>query len=221
MKYFVEKLKFGFKRQWWGFIGLGIVVVLVIVLFALTRRATPPDWWTWIDMGATAATLIVAAMVWLAETAQDWERSLPKRLTAVFLYRASQQGEPKPILVCENATLITEDDIRGMAQQMGSQIVEDRNLDFGLHLETPPPRIVKIVEDGKQRIVRSYEIHYLLNSLPLALEDLPRQGQVRYCTFRGLAESEEHDVPVDDWKRASDGRWIYSPKKEKSKNVVA
>lgn len=109
----------------------------------------------------TVATFVVAVLVWWGETKEDWEESLPKRLTVFFLY------EEQPAMVCEDASLVAEGDIRAMAQQLGAQIVGQRTLVIDPFLTIKEPLLL-LTADGW---IKRFEIHMSLGELPTIVAD--------------------------------------------------
>lgn len=104
----------------------------------------------------TFATFVVAVLVWWGEVKEDWEEGLPKRLTVVFLFKSL------PAMVCEDAMLVAEGDIRAMAQQLGAQIVGDRSLVIDPFLTVKEPQLLYTDEGW----IKRFEIHMPLGELP-------------------------------------------------------
>lgn len=82
------------------------------------------DVWNNLQPVVGIATLLVAIGVWIGELRQDWNRQLPRRLNVYFM------ANKKPLLVCKNALLPGEHDIRNLGQQILSQMSRIRLLDF-------------------------------------------------------------------------------------------
>lgn len=109
----------------------------------------------------SAATLLVAVVIWAGETREDWEAGLPKRLKVVFLLADC------PVLVSEGATLLAEGDLRALAQQLGRQLNQGKDLSFSLRLLPAPPRI----RSDTGEVERLYEVRFRLTKPPEVLVD--------------------------------------------------
>ena len=112
-----EQLKFGFRTQRTKI--LSMAVLLCVAFFIIKPEG---KWWEAMTEIVSLATLGVALLVWIAEFGENWEQNLPKRLDVIYLHKG------KPAFVCENATILSESDLRAMAQQMGAQIIGERFL---------------------------------------------------------------------------------------------
>ncbi|MDZ4778776.1 MAG: hypothetical protein SGJ19_00820 [Planctomycetia bacterium] len=140
-----------------------IIAVIVTGLIVQPWKQQPwLAWWQWMDAVFGVATLAVALIVWWGELTENWEHNLPKRLRVVFLF------DNQPVLVCEDAPLITETDIRAMAQQIGKQMNDNKELSLRPFFE---PLLPIIDRQSKTGPVRRYEIRMTLKELPTSLAE--------------------------------------------------
>ncbi|MCP5517583.1 MAG: hypothetical protein H7A45_10045 [Verrucomicrobiales bacterium] len=128
------------------------------------------DAWDWFDKLLGMLTLFVAVVLWFGEAAEDWEEGLPKRLRAVFLH------EGAPVMVCENAVLVSENDVRAWGQQLGAQMAGERQLAFAPFFSLGAPRIA-LTDEGDCKV---HEICFHLRELPARLQAL-RDEQPGAC----------------------------------------
>ncbi len=84
-------LRYGWRTQRWAIV-TGLLAVAAA--FAYWNPWTQGGGlWAWLEPVLGAATLAVAVAIWLGELREEHERTLPKRLTAVFEYgEGEQQG---------------------------------------------------------------------------------------------------------------------------------
>jgi len=109
----------------WQHIVFAIGVILVITWYVAPWAATPNNgWWQWMEPIACLSTLAIAILVWLGESVQDVENSLPKRLTVSFFLNG------KEIMLCSQAYLAGESDIRAWGQQIGQQMNKNERLEL-------------------------------------------------------------------------------------------
>ena len=101
-----------------------LVLVTAVVVSALLYFVRPDATsFTWLDGTVTYATLAVAIFVWFGEAHEEWSARLPKRLTVVFAHEGDDARKPpQPVLVCKDAYLADEGDIRAWGQQIGRQL---------------------------------------------------------------------------------------------------
>ena len=162
------KWRFAWGRQR-GIILMGAGALIVTTLLVRPWSANPQlGWWQWMEAICGVATLAVALIVWWGELTENWEHELPKRLRVVFLF------EGKPVMVCDDAPLISENDIRAMAQQIGSQMNGGNNLKLHPILAPLPPVIEHRPGIGP---VRCYEIRMTVSELPSSMA-APRNSSV-------------------------------------------
>lgn len=138
---------------------LTALLAVGVMLFWTAPWSTEPrtQWWNAGEPILGMATLAVAILIWFSETVEAWEHTLPKRLKVIYVY-----GD-RPAMVCEDAVLIAESDIRSWALQMGQQMNENKQLSIGPRLELLPPRLE--TRPGGV-LVRAYELRIELTSLP-------------------------------------------------------
>jgi hypothetical protein len=132
----------------------------VLLLIRLTDEET---WWNnWLDPAIGFGTFLFAAAVWYSEWRQDWEHRLPKRLTVRFMY------EGQLVMICKQAHLTGEADIRTWGQQIGSQMGNRSKLHFLPFFETATGKPQK---DEQNLIYKPYYLCIYLSDLPANLKD--------------------------------------------------
>ena len=126
--------KFILKKR--HFILWGLLLFVVLAIFVgftnqeVAEGETPNffqelSWWAdWIDPIIGLGIFIVTLLIGAIQLIEDWEDNLEKRLTVFFIY-----GE-NPVMICENAFLSSESDVRALGQQIGSQMAGTRDLKF-------------------------------------------------------------------------------------------
>ena len=119
-----------------------------------------------LDQVATLATLIVALFVWYGEISAEWKLSLPKRLTVEF---KNSQGER--VMLCVNAHLSDEADIRPLGQTIGGQLAPETRLDFRAPFVQQTSG--KILHDAEIGYYLHYHASFILTNLPESLKTLP------------------------------------------------
>lgn len=153
---FLRILLFAARLQRVSLAAFFVGAVLLLGVVRLVGVSALGAVWQWADTIVGLLTLFVAAVVWYGEAAEDWEASLPKRLRAVFLH------DGQPAMICENAVLVSENDIRAWAQQVGAQMAGERQLALAPFFTLGEPCLI---EDGSQ-VCKLYEIHLHLRNLP-------------------------------------------------------
>ena len=131
-----------------------LCIVLALLLIYFTNEKS---WWDgFLNPLIGIGTFFFALAVWYGEKYQDWEQKLPKRLTVRFIY------ENKLAMICKNATLVSEADIRQWGQQIGSQMNNNNRLSFKpfFQIESEPPRILE------RKFYKPYYLEYYLDALP-------------------------------------------------------
>jgi hypothetical protein len=139
------------------FVSAGFVLIVVVVLWlAMIGRINLDDFGK-LDSIIGIATFLVAIFIWFGELNQGWENSLPKKLTVEFLYKGQR------LMLCEEAYLAGESDIRAWGQQVGAQMSGVRNLKFLPFIEQEPGRIEE-TQGGEA--YKLYEVRFTLTELP-------------------------------------------------------
>lgn len=114
-----------------------------------------------IDPFITLATLGLTFFVWYQQMREEWEEDyLPKRLTVEFHLKN------KVLMRCEKAFLAGESDIRALAQQIGSQMNNLKQLQF----VAPAVEISSAQLNKKERFVH-YAVKVHLTERPEALPE--------------------------------------------------
>jgi len=96
------------------------------------------DLWSFWEPVTGVATLGIAVLLWWGEAEQDWESSLPKRVTAVFMYPGDPKdsaSKGKVAMVCTEAYLSGEGDLRAWSMQLGAQMAGSGQLAFTPFIE--------------------------------------------------------------------------------------
>ena len=86
------------------------------------------DWQNW-DMFLTLATFFIGLAIFIGEAIEDWEERLPRRVSVFF------QSKGATRMVCYEAHLAHEGDIRNWGQQIGYQMCAKQQLDFSPFLD--------------------------------------------------------------------------------------
>ncbi len=151
--------------KWRLLFTLLIGLVLIVILFKLKE-----GWWNIYEPVITLLTLFVAILVWYQQMSEEWEEDyLPKRFTGKFYFEGNE------LMRFENALLTNEGDIRALAQQIGSQMVDLQPLKFvAPEVEVTGPQLYK-----KEKYV-----HYTIS---FKLTELPRSNHNRSSTYLALS----------------------------------
>jgi hypothetical protein len=138
------------------FVSIGIFSIVAVVLLSV-RTSFNLHGLAVCNSTVGFGTFLVAIAIWFGELNQGWENSLPKRLTVEFLYKGQR------LMLCEEAYLAGESDIRAWGQQIGAQMSRVRNLKFLPFIKQEPGRI-KETRDGQA--YKLYEVKFTLTELP-------------------------------------------------------
>ncbi|POZ50610.1 hypothetical protein [Methylovulum psychrotolerans] len=133
-------------------------------------------WNSDLDQIVSSATLVVALFVWHGEISNNWKQNLPKRLTVEF-----KNPQEELVLLCINAYLSHDADIRNLGQQIGGQMCDN---DRFLHLRAA------LIDHDTGRIAYSsetghylhYKVTFIFTQLPEALKNLP-EGKCKKWVF--------------------------------------
>jgi hypothetical protein len=147
-----------FKRTIIPFSAIGVVAILVYA--ALNTHFE--YWWNKIEMPIVFGTFIFSLTISFKSFFKEWEDSLPKLLSVAFIHNN------KLIMLCKNAGLSHEGDIRAWAQQIGIQMADHTQL-LKLTLESQPS-ISKRKKVGKQWYL-SFYYRVCLKDLPIFQEE--------------------------------------------------
>lgn len=142
------------------FFSLIIGLFLMVIFFKLEE-----GWWNIYEPLITLLTLGVALLVWYQQMREEWEEDyLPKQFTGKFYF------EGKEVMHFENALLTHEGDIRALAQQIGSQMIDKVNgklqqlIFVAPEVEVTGPQLYK-----KEKYVH-YTISFKLTELPQGID---------------------------------------------------
>jgi hypothetical protein len=160
---------------------IGIVNFQELTKFFQMVKNGDPQMFSWLNSIVSFVTLVVAVGVWWGATARQWEESLPKRLYATF-----KDPDDKTIMLCQDADLSAEDDIRAWCQQIGSQMLKNNEKllfsPFYLKRETEKVSLEKRVKE--------YHVSIKLLATPEFIK-------------KGVAEDKKQLPMV--WRRKQDG----------------
>jgi hypothetical protein len=138
-----------------------VPVLVIAALLALWRFFLPgfESTYNHLDPFITLTTLGLTFFVWYQQLREEWEEDhLPKRLTVEFVLGSDI------VMLCENAHLAGESDIRALAQQIGMQMNGGAQLQFAAPaVEISPPRL----NESERRI--EYNVKVRLTEKPIAL----------------------------------------------------
>ena len=156
---FKELLKYASKDKKYPIVVATIVFLLTLPIVFFTRTPKGGDWWAdWGDPIVGLATFFVALGIWLASISKAWKEQLPKRLTVKFFL-----GE-QLVMVCNEAYLASESDIRTWGQQIGAQMSGTKFLKFFPYIKQSAPVVKKDPKDGTY--YNFYEAVFYLKELP-------------------------------------------------------
>lgn len=127
------------------------------------------NWEAW-DMFLTLFTLTVGLAVFCGEAIEDWEDRLTKRLTVFF------QVDGVTRMVCYQAHLPHEGDIRNWGQQIGRQMCGGEPLEFSPYLDLK--RLG--VEREDDTVFTHFQATIFLKKIPTNLE--PELAQKKFAS---------------------------------------
>ena len=189
MQSIFRPILFAFHSNRGRFIALLIIALLALSLVLLTDES---HWWNeLLDPVIGLGTFFFAIAVWYGELLQDWEQKLPKRLTVRFM------RDDRLCMICKNAVLVSEADIRQWGQQIGKQMNENSNLSFETFFE---------IENGKPQkknleYYKPYYLSYFLSELPDNISDIKERFQNReYLHWEQLHDSNK----LTEWREHPD-----------------
>lgn len=168
------------------------IILFIILLTGLSLLVQPHspnpavDWWSGWDVVISFTTLVIAMLVWFAEQNRNWEFSLPKRLTAKFIFQNDL------VVVCKNGTLSHEGDIRAFAQQLGAQAIGTKFLKFHGDFEIERPAFVR----DRSQWTLEYTIAFTLSEMPSEFE--------RKLKHVLVVDAKNHDDQRGEWIRFED-----------------
>lgn len=157
MSKFTRTMRYGARQKhlWWILPLAVLISLLAACVFDVLHWM---DWNFWEPM-LTVGTLIAALLIGYLELSQETEEKAPKRLTICFLYPPDAAGgyEGDIALLCHDAYLSGESDIRALAQNVGGQMAEG-NLNFSPCIKQLPSEI----DWAKSEPVKSYQVVFTL-----------------------------------------------------------
>ena len=154
----LNQLKFGINAQRIKI--LAMLCLLPIAIYA-ANPDTPSAWWKWVSSVVSFLTFCVALLVWFADVSEKWKDSLPKRLNVTYWFANH------PVIVCQNATLISAADARSWAQQIGAQLIGKRTLPLSPVIQMDSPQVVL----EQNTFFQDYSVHMYLTDRPPELEN--------------------------------------------------
>ncbi len=131
----------------------------LVTSFVIAKYYKSPIFDVWLDPFSGVMTLLVAITIALQNYIVAWRNSLPKTLTVHYMH------DGKYYLSCYYADLTSEGDIRMWAQQIGSQMVENRHLSFNPYFDLEGPEIMELKPNSQK--VLHYQLTILLKDLNL------------------------------------------------------
>lgn len=153
------------------------VILFVLFSFLLVQNTQKEKWWDAIlDPVIGFSTLLVAILVYLSEWRSDWEDERPKRLTVRFIYNQ------RLVMICKEAHLASEADIRPWGQQIGRQMAGE-DLQFYAFFETSDGRPIR---NQQGDIYKPYYLSMFLSEIPERLQDklLNEAGVIQYLRWQ-------------------------------------
>lgn len=184
MGFFFPSIAYTLRNEKKRLLFIGSIALIAILLVVYTDE---DKWWNrLLDPTIGISTFIFAFAVWSREAYQNWEQNLPKRLTVRFIYKG------KLLLICKNAILTSEGDIRQWGQQIGSQMNRNQALKFEPFFEINIGK--PIVKYGEY--FKPYYLIYFLSDLP---SDIPNIQSLfnnqQYLHWEQLKDNNKHE----DW----------------------
>lgn len=167
-------------------VGSAVLAVFLIAVALEAWRGTLADslvTWNFWEPTLQFSILAIACLVWWGEVAQDWENSLSRRLTVWFLYPrpSTDTGDSaRPVapagalgqvaLLCKEAYLADEGDIRAWGQSIGGQMAKTPFLAFEPKITQTPRQIVWPKDDAP---FLHYHVLFRLTDLPAGKDSPP------------------------------------------------
>ena len=153
---------------------LGLVLALFLLSLAISKlHLAWLDWARW-DMVITLISFGVLWAVFFGEADEDWEDALDKRLNVYF------QIGGKTRMVCYEAHLPHEGDIRNWAQQIGRQMCDGEYLEFSPYLDLQELGVV--IRDSES--FKLYQAEIYLKRVPQKLQEQPEyKKEGNSCKF--------------------------------------
>lgn len=153
------------KPYFWNYLGRLRGAELLTILLAVVCAGVCvyifdhnlSNWDLW-DVGLTTGTFATAIFVWIGERRQEWENSRPKRLTVCYLYPRDQDA-PKIAMLCVDAYLAGESDIRALGLSIGQQVCGGL-LKYLPNIQESPGRIE--FDDNENEWLKKYEVVFQL-----------------------------------------------------------
>lgn len=158
-----------------------------LLALMVVRRDQGQSWWDQFDHMVGVGTLLLAIGVWIGETRQEWEAQLPRRLNAYFLF------DKQPTMVCRQAYLSGEGDIRQWGQQIGAQMAGGR------HLAIDPLGITQKrlgIQSAGDELSLVFQVVFYLNANPTQAAEVSGTGCLLW--FNDENERTELRVPITD-----------------------
>lgn len=171
---------------------LGLVFILFVLSIIMSRlHESWLDWIRW-DMVITLVSFGVLWAVFFAEADQDWEASLEKRLNVYY------RVEGQTCMVCYEAHLPHEGDIRNWAQQIGRQMCHGEYLDFSPYLDLDDLGVV----NRSGHSFKLYQAVIYLKRVPKNLADsIKEKTGSDFCKFWRRGEKGQE---LESWSQPED-----------------
>jgi hypothetical protein len=152
--------KYAWKTKKWIIIfAFFLLLISVPILIFIKENGGINNEWNVFDPVISVLTLIVAVIIWISELYQEAQKNLPKRFTVIFKHNDIQ------VMICNEAYLSGENDIRAWGQQIGRQMSKNQSLDFNPDIQQTQTEIRTIIENKKKIKVNHYTVTFQLREL--------------------------------------------------------
>lgn len=183
-----SQIKFIYVTRWLTYVPFLIFIIACLILYLsdigfLTVRTL---WTDVVDPLLSMALLLVAIALWFGEFHKDWMQSLPCLFTVAFSY------DGKEVMRCEYADLASESDMRGLGQNIGTQMANVSSLKFKAAAIKQSGGNPMVYDNGA--VYRHFMIHFELTQLP---ENFPVTSKDEMLVWR-----RPFDLPLVPEKRA-------------------
>ena len=148
------------RLRMWTIVLLASLLIVLELLIGWVQNL-----WDVVGPFITLLTLGIALLVWYQQVREEWEEDyLPKRFTAHFSFQGRE------VMRCENAHLTAEGDIRALAQQIGSQMVDPdpQGRPTQLLFVAPEVKVTGPIVNKREKFVH-YTVRLNLKKLPSPL----------------------------------------------------
>lgn len=173
------------KKEWLMTIVVGVIVMIGLAFSGQEGLSLFSNVGSVLESTAILATLFIASSVLREERLKN----LDKKLTVIFVYQNKQ------VMVCENAYLAGESDIRQWGQSIGQLM----NHGERLHFEPFIQETNKVLEENSKQY-KHYTARFTLEDLPKNFVHLYENGQylIWRCSIENDSKTIEYGVHLKE-----------------------